>query len=454
MKTNHSTSDRRSGRKSGDGKLHIRIATAEDEAWCKETLARHHYLGEADRIGDFMTQIVHWNGEAVALLVWGPASYALRDRDEYIGWTATQRAERQKLVVQNRRFALLVERGSHPNLASRVLGAATKALPEQWRTLFGYVPVLAETFTDIESFEGTCYKASGWEALGETRGYSRHRADFYVPHDRPKKLWVKPLRKTACAILCSPVLAEPYQDGAKSSAHGVMPLKAKQMMSLHEHLCAIGDPRAGNRIFHIGAVLAIVAMALLSGYRDIAQIHRFGQRLTQAQRKALGLPRKAGKAFYRVPGYKTYYHLLGKLDPDVLASHLSEWLRAHQGQLPASLAMDGKMIRRTVGTVCLVDHETGVPEAMATMSMKEGEGERCEIKTAQRLIKQIPDLSGRTITADALHCQVETAQEIVSRGGDFVLQVKDNQKTVHKLAQAGMTGLPPFLNSSRNNMAD
>ena len=454
MKTNDSTSERRSSGKSGDGKLHIRIATAEDQAWCKETLARHHYLGEADRIGDFMTQIACWNGEAVALLVWGPASYALRDRDEYIGWTATQRAERQKLVVQNRRFALLVERGSHPNLASRVLGAATKALPEQWRTLFGYVPVLAETFTDVESFEGTCYKASGWEALGKTRGYSRHRADFYVRHDRPKKLWVKPLRKTACAILCGPVLAEPYQGGAKSSAHGVMPLKAKQMMSLHEHLCAIRDPRAGNRIFHIGAVLAIVAMALLSGYRDIAQIHRFGQRLTQAQRKALGLPRKPGKAFYRVPGYKTYYHLLGKLDPDVLAGHLSEWLRAHQGQLPASLAMDGKMIRRTVGTVCLVDHETGVPEAMATMSMKEGEGERCEIKTAQRLIKQIPDLSGRTITADALHCQVETAQEIVSRGGDFVLQVKDNQKTVHKLAQAGMTGLPPFLNGSRNNMAD
>lgn len=285
-----------------------------------------------------------------------------------------------------------------------------------------YATVMIISVTDIESFEGTCYKASGWEALGKTRGYSRHRADFYVRHDRPKKLWVKPLRKTACAILCGPVLAEPYQGGAKSSAHGVMPLKAKQMMSLHEHLCAICDPRAGNRIFHIGAILAIVAMALLSGYRDIAQIHRFGQRLTQAQRKALGLPRKPDKAFYRVPGYKTYYHLLGKLDPNVLASHLSEWLRAHQGQLPASLAMDGKMIRRTVGTVCLV--------------------------------KQIPDLSGRTTTADALHCQVETAQEIVSRGGDFILQVKDNQKTVHKLAQAGMTGFPPFLNGSRNNMTD
>lgn len=453
MKTTQPTSDRRSSGKGESGKLAIRIATSEDQAWCDETLEEHHYLGKSDRIGDSMTQICLLDDEPVAILAWGPASYALRDRDEYIGWTPTQRAERQKLIVQNRRFALLFEKGRHPNRASRILGAATKALPEQWRTLFGYVPVLAETFTDIESFEGTCYRACGWEALGETQGYSRHRADFYVRHDRPKKLWVKPLRKTACAILCSPVLAEPYQNGANSNAHGVMPLKAKQMLSLHEHLCAIHDPRAGNRIFHIGAVLAIVAMALLSGYKDIAQIHRFGQRLRQSQRKALGLPRKQGKAFYRVPGYKTYYHLLGKLDPDVLADHLSEWLRAHQGQLPTSLALDGKMIRQTIGTVCLVDHETGVPEAMATMSMKKGEGERCEMKTAQRLIRKIPDLSGRTITADALHCQAETAQDIVSRGGNFILQVKDNQETVHKLAQAGMAGLPPFLNSSRRRMA-
>jgi hypothetical protein len=111
---------------------------------------------------------------------------------------------------------------------------------------------------------------------------------------------------------------------------------------------------------------------------------------------------------------------LGKLESDVLATHLSEWLRTHQGQLPSSLALDGKMIRQTIGLVCLVDHETGVPEAMGTMSQKEGEGDRCELKTAQRLIEEMPDLTGKRITADALHCQTKTAQAIVAKGGDFV----------------------------------
>jgi hypothetical protein len=119
-------------------------------------------------------------------------------------------------------------------------------------------------------------------------------------------------------------------------------------------------------------------MALLSGYRDISQIHRFGQRLKQAQRKRLGLPRKKNTQFYRVPSYHVYYQLLKKRDVDAFALLLSQWLQNHAGLLPMALVVDGKMIRDTVGIVCLADHETGVPQAMATMSQKEGEGDRCE----------------------------------------------------------------------------
>jgi hypothetical protein len=389
--------------------------------------------------------------EWVGLLAWRTACYALQDRDQYIGWTPTLRAERQKLVVQNRRFLLLGKKGAQPNLASRILGASVKALPEQWRAYFGYVPLLAETFTDIETFADTCYKAAGWVPLGRTKGFSRRRADFFVPNDRPKKLWVKPLRKNAVALLRALELPAAHQPGAASSAHGVMSLRQPQIESLHDHFSRVPDPRAANREFHIGAVLAIVAMALLSGQRDISRIMRFGWRLTQAQRKSLGLPRKDGKKFYRVPGYKVYYNLLSKLNPDTLAESLSAWLRAQHGTLPAALAPDGKMIRETVGIVCLADHKTGVPHAMACMSMKESEGDRCEMKTAQKMIVALPDLNHKLVTADALHCQAATAQAIVAQGGDYLLQVKDNQKTVRALAEADMTGLPPFLPGSKKN---
>jgi hypothetical protein len=353
--------------------------------------------------------------------------------------------------VQNRRFLLPGQKGHQPNLASRILGAAVKTLPEQWIKAFGYAPVLAETFTDIEAYQGTCYKAAGWEAAGRSKGYSRHRADFYVPNDRPKKLWLKKFYPDALERLCDPVLPEIHRKGAGSSAHGVMPLKKKQIESLYEALYRIPDPRAGNCTFHIGSILPIVAMALLSGHRDLSQIHRFGQRLTQKQRKELGLPRKENTEFRRVPGYKVYYNLLGKLDLDVFALRLSEWLRAHSGSLPGALAMDGKMVRDTVGIVCLVDHETGVAQAMGIMSQKKGEGERCELKTAQRIVREMPDLHGKLVTGDALNTQQETAQQIVLQGGDYLLQVKNNQKTVRQLAEAGMEGLSPLLSRSEKN---
>jgi hypothetical protein len=433
--------------------LKIEVVRAQEVKRYDRLLGEYHYMGEAQPVGDFLRQVAVLDGKWVGLLAWGSACYALKDRDQYVGWTPTMRTERQKLVVQNRRFALLCGKGEHPNLASRILAGAVKALPEQWRAEFGYVPVLAETFTDVEAFAGTCYKAAGWEPLGLTQGFSRHRADFYVAHERPKKLWVKKLRQNALAVLCAQELPAEHRPGAHSCAHGVMPLKAAQIESLHERLCGVRDPRAGNRIFHIGALLSIAAMALLSGHRDVAQIHRFGQRLTQAQRKNLGLPRKKGTQFYRAPGYCAYYHLLRLLDPDVLAKALSEWLRAHAGELPGALALDGKMVRDVVGLVCLCDHETGVPHALARISEKQGEGDRCELKAAQRLIRALPDLAGKLVTADALHTQNETARAIVEQGGDFLIQIKANRKTMRTATESRMANAAPLLNSVKRPTA-
>lgn len=156
--------------------------------WFDQTLNDQHYLGAGRAVGDYLRQIVKQNGQPVALLVWGPACYALKDRDLWISWSANQRVERLKLIVQNRRFLLLTPKGQAPNLASQVLAAAMRALPQHWLDAFGYRPLLAESFTDPEAFHGTCYKAGNWEPVGMSAGYSRvHRADFYIDNDHPKK---------------------------------------------------------------------------------------------------------------------------------------------------------------------------------------------------------------------------------------------------------------------------
>ena len=110
----------------------VHVACGDEVRWFDGVLADHHYLGAGRSVGDYLRQVVELDGKPVALLVWGPACYALKDRDLWLAWSAPQRVERLKLIVQNRRFLLLTDKGQAPKLASQTLGAALRALPEQW----------------------------------------------------------------------------------------------------------------------------------------------------------------------------------------------------------------------------------------------------------------------------------------------------------------------------------
>jgi len=411
------------------------MARAQESQWFDDQLGKHHYLGAGRAIGDYLRQIVELEGQPIGLLVWGPACYALKDRDLWIGWSASQRVERLKLIVQNRRFLLLSAKGQAPNLASQVLAAALRALPACWQERFGYAPVLAETFTDPEAYAGTCYKASNWEPVGWSAGYSRHRADFYVANERPKRLWLRPLVPEAKQHLRAVELPPQCHAGVSVAPSGQLPIKAQEMDSLAQALAQAPDPRDSNTQYRIGTVLTIIAMALLAGRREIAEIARFATSLRQPQRRRLGLPLKKGThRFYKVPGYSVFYEVLTRMDPESFASRLNGWLRQHAGSLPQALAMDGKMIRNHIGLLTLAQHEDGAPQAIAIYDQKEGT-ERCEQSAAAAVLEHLPALDGKLITADPLHCQRRLGRVIVEMGGDYLLQIKGNQPHLLRKAQ-------------------
>jgi len=134
------------------------------------------------------------------------------------------------------------------------------------------------------------------------------------------------------------------------------------------------------------------------------------------------------------PGYDVYRDLLAALDLDAFAAALTAWLQAQAGLLPKTLALDGKTIRDTLGAIIsLVDHETGVPVAL---QVAPGKGH--ELTKAQELLAdpQVA-LAGCTVTADALHCQDQTAQ--------ILTQVKGNQPTLQNRAETVVPLATPFL---------
>jgi hypothetical protein len=407
-----------------------------------ERLDREHYLGDVPA-GRQLLQAVEYNGQWVALLDWGPATWKLADREEWIGWTPRQKAERLSLVVLNRRF-LILGKTRMPNLASRSLALAIKALPGHWEQAHGYQPLLAETFSDIEQYEGTCYKASNWIACGQTKGFERHRIDYYRKHGRPKKLWLKTLNRNTRRILTAMDLPPAYRKALNTDTpERDLPLKKDQLQSLGEFLRRnFTDPRRANRTFPCWSLLVFIAMALLAGRDNLAAIQRYGQFLTQAQRGWLCFRRKKDTTFRKVPSYTALRNLLIQIDPHQLAACINQWLQAHVGTLPRALAIDGKWIRDRALSLCLSDHETGAPAAVGFAKEKtkndddqskddyKREGEQ----TVALRLYATTRLQNATVTGDALNNNKPQARAVLDAGGDYFFQLKNENRHAYKAA--------------------
>lgn len=179
------------------GPLQIDLITAADKLVsrrCNTFIFRYHYLGFQRTPGaQLRYRVLAADGRELAYLIWGSAAWKTAPRDRWIGWTAEQRQARLHLIVNNTRFLILPWVRS-PNLASQVLGQICRRLPNDWRTRFGYAPVLAETFVDTTRYTGHCYRASNWSLLGQTTG--RSKWDQYKTLEVPKKdVWIIPLAK-------------------------------------------------------------------------------------------------------------------------------------------------------------------------------------------------------------------------------------------------------------------
>jgi hypothetical protein len=55
------------------------------------------------------------------------------------------------------------------NLAAMLLAKVARVLPWHWQEIYGYRPVLLETFAEQPRFQGTCYKADNWVYLGKPK---------------------------------------------------------------------------------------------------------------------------------------------------------------------------------------------------------------------------------------------------------------------------------------------
>ena len=407
--------------------VEVRPARADERRRWDALMDEHHYLGFRQFAGRGVRHVAVWRGHWLALLGWQSGAFKCAPRDRWLGWHRSVQFRRLHLIANNTRFLVLPEASGIPNLASRALSRSLRRLSGDWEAAHGHPLELAETFVDPARFRGACYAASNWTRLGRTKGFARHNGAYTDPHEAPKEMYARPLRRDAPRRLADPA------DRPEWSCRAV-PVRytRAELRSLRELFAAVPDARRGQgRKHRLETVLSICALARLAGQRGPAATERFAKHLDQEELRALGAWRDPAAGRWVAPSDSTICRVLMDTDPDALQDVLLKWAAprlAEVAEVPA-LAADGKRIRganRHAGgdahfeTVTLVTH-AGRP--LASRCCRDAGGETA----ALRALLEDVDVRGCVLTLDALHATGDTARSIVeTHGADYALSVKPN----------------------------
>src|SRR6266404_5833320 len=381
--------------------LQVRLLEGHELKQCNQLLNQHHYLKSPKPVGERLYYVVSdHQGQWLGLLLFAAAARHLKHRDRWIGWTDAQRERRLSLVVNNIRFLLLPDR-TFPNLGTRVLRRVLGRLSSDWQLAYGHPVLAVETFVDPDQFCGTVYTANGWEELGQTDGSGRHQRDYYVRHDKPKRLFVRELcrnaRRSLQAEHLKPALAVVEAKAGPRSRH-----TTKEIRSIADGLRQTPDFRTRVESYPLWSLLAIYFLAVLCaaprGSKDLA---KFARKLSQAQRRSLGIRKRHGR--YPAPSQPTFWRLLQEVNGTKLEQILLSIQEQLRGPAPKDelIALDGKEPKHGAGQ--------GVLTAVCVPSQYYLASGIVETKTNEipvaRLLFENMDLQGRFVSLDALHTQ-------------------------------------------------
>jgi hypothetical protein len=184
--------------------LHLQPAhTLQLRRQVSQLLTQYHYRGFNGAVGENVQYLVRdVQGQAVAVMVFGAAAWKVAVRDEFIGWSVTQRQAHLPRLANQQRF-LILPWVRVPHLASHLLALATRRLSADWQARYGHPIWLVETFVERERFAGTAYQAAGWLCLGTTTGRTRQDRQRTLQRSI-KSVWIKALHPAFRQHLTAP----------------------------------------------------------------------------------------------------------------------------------------------------------------------------------------------------------------------------------------------------------
>lgn len=196
------------------------------------------------------------------------------------------------------------------------------------------------------------------------------------------------------------------------------------------------EPRRHNYRYPLMDILTIALFAVICGADGWADVAAYGKSKEAWLRTFLELP-------HGIPSHDTFGRVFAKLNPEAFERCFQDWISAvvklGRGKL---VAIDGKSLRRSFtkgweksGMAHMVSAFVEANHMVFAQVKTEGKGK--ELSAIEKLLDLL-DLQGAVVTIDAIGCNKNIVEKILAAKADYILQVKENQPTLHAQIQTLM----------------
>lgn len=200
------------------------------------------------------------------------------------------------------------------------------------------------------------------------------------------------------------------------------------MERIRESLSQIEDTRHASYVEHnLVDVLILIMCSVVSGVTELADMMVYIESKKDFYREQFGIE--------KYPSKPTLSRILNMIDGDAVGRIITQIIRENAGNIGDIIAIDGKAIRST-GKKCKAHSFLQILTAYATesgvtlgQSAISHEDKTNEIPVFQSMLDCL-DIEGKTITADAMHCQKDTCAKIIEQGGNYIFGLKGNQSNL------------------------
>ena len=192
----------------------------------------------------------------------------------------------------------------------------------------------------------------------------------------------------------------------------------------------IEDPRRKNSVdYPLSDILTLVMGAVVCRVTELEDMMSYFENSAEFYKENFNIEAIASKS--------TFSRVLNILNPDTVKDVMIEIMKKHTKEIGDIIAFDGKTVRGTVDVnnphsflqiLSAYATESGVILAQQPINTDDKTN---EIPVVQEMLKDL-NIRGKTVTADAMHCQKETCEAIIDAGANYVIGLKNNQKNFYQ----------------------